>query len=50
MTMYRHVNEILLDHAPVLAVAYLKYTHPESSDRLRGSHITQYHCGYCKLQ
>ena len=24
-------------------------THPDSSDRLCGSHIMQYCCGYCKL-
>ena len=30
--------------------SYIKYTHPDSSDRLRRSHITQCCCGYCKLQ
>ena len=24
-------------------------THPDSSDQLRGFHITQYRCGYCQL-
>ena len=25
-------------------------THPDSCDRLRRSHITQYRCGYCRLE
>ena len=28
----------------------LSCTHPDSSDRLHRSHITQYHWGYCELQ
>ena len=27
-----------------------KSTHPDSSDRLRRSIITQYYCGFCKFK
>ena len=35
------VNEVLIGCA---------LTHPNSSDRLHRSHVTQYCCGYCKLE
>ena len=29
---------------------HISHTHPYSSNRLHRSHITQYRCGYCKLE
>ena len=36
---------LVLWHSAVVTA----YTHPDFSDRLRGSHIKQYRCDYCKL-
>ena len=49
--VFASCNFIFLKLCPLpSAIKHSKPTHPDLSNRLRRLHITQYPCGYCKLE